>query len=40
MKKRLVLRKEVRAMLDRLYFIVFMILIAMFEYLVILELFK
>lgn len=40
MKKKLVLRKEIKILLDKLFFIGFMIFIAIFEYLVILELFK
>lgn len=40
MRKKLMLRKEIKNLLDKLFFAVFMIFIAIFEYLVILELFK
>ena len=40
MKKKLVLKKEIRNLLDKLFFIGFMTFITIFEYLVILELFK
>lgn len=39
MKKKLVLRKEVKEMLDRLFVIGFIGFIAMFEFIVILEIF-
>ena len=39
MKKRLVLRKEIKDLLDKLFFIVFMILIGIFEWQVLLKIF-
>lgn len=39
MKKKLVLRKEIRDLLDKLYFIVFMILMMMFEWAVLIRIF-
>lgn len=39
MKKKLVLRKQVKDLLDKLFFIVFMILIGIFEYQVLLKIF-
>lgn len=38
-KKKLVLRKEIRNLLDKLYFIIFTILIGIFEWQVLLKIF-